>query len=64
MEVIVPQMLSLQDHISTIKNNPQDNIMENLCAALEETKCMFKQLHAAISDIIELIRQDNLNYLK
>ena len=64
MEVIVPQMLSLQDHIATIKNNPQDNTMENLCAALEETKRMLKQLHEAISDIIELIRQDNLNYLK
>lgn len=38
--------------------------MEELCAAIEETKRMLKQLREAISDIIELIRQDNLNYLK
>lgn len=64
IETIFPQMLSLQDYLAVVKNNPQDSTLDDLYQALEETKRMLKQLHDAITDIIEMIRQDNLNYLK
>ena len=44
--------------------NLRSTLWKNYAQAIEETKRMLKQLREAISDIIELIRQDNLNYLK
>ena len=60
---MTPDMLALQNIITKINENPQDIQADGGLITAELLK-MFKNLHGAVSEIMEVIRQDNLNYLK
>lgn len=60
---MTPDMLALQNIITKINENHQDIQADDGLIAAELLK-MFKNLHGAVSEIMEVIRQDNLSYLK
>lgn len=61
--VMIPQMLTLQNSLAVLNNNPQDPVDED-DKVINELLSLFILLHSAIGEMIERIRQDNLNYLK
>lgn len=64
VESMMPRLLSLQSKIDILKNDPRDSALQELQVALDEIKQVLQQQFEAITEIIETIRQDNLNYLK
>lgn len=61
--VIISKMLTMQNSLTELNNNLQDSI-EEYDKAINELLSLFISLHSAIAEIIDKIRQDNLNYLK
>ena len=64
LESIIPHMLSLLNTLAALRNIPQEVSVENFDGVLKDTLSALKQLRSAVEDIIEIIRQDNLSYLK
>lgn len=64
VESMIPRLLSLQSKIDILKDDPRDSALQELQEALDEIKQVLQQQFEAITEIIETIRQDNLNYLK
>ena len=62
--VMMPQLLSSQNTLAILKSHPQEETVEEFESIRNESLLLFKQLFDAISEIIEVIRQDNINYLK
>lgn len=56
-------ILTLQNSTAVLNNNPQTSV-EEYDKAINQLLTIFLPLHSAIAEIIELIRQDNLSYLK
>ena len=63
VRLIMPQILTLQNSLAVLQQNPHASI-EEYDKLLRELLSLLKQLHDAITEIIEKIRQDNLNYLQ
>lgn len=63
LQQMAPDMLALQNIITKINENHQDIQSDGGLITAELLK-MFKNLYGAISEIMEVIRQDNLSYLK
>ena len=61
--VTISRILTLHNSVAVLNNNPQSSIDE-YDKAMKELLALFIPLHCAVSEIIELIRQDNLSYLK
>lgn len=59
---IISQMLTLQNLLAVLNNIPY-NSNEEYDKAMKRTLFLFRQLHNAVTDVIERIRQDNLEYL-
>lgn len=64
IESIMPQLLSLQNSMAILRNYPQEDTIVEFKNARNDTLIILKQLSEAISEIIEIIRKDNLGYLK
>lgn len=64
LETIVPKLLSLQNSLALLRDYPQEDVTIEFENARNDTLCILNQLSEAISEIIEIIRQDNLGYLK
>jgi hypothetical protein len=64
VESLIPGLLSLLSKIDILKDDPRDSALQELQEALDEIKQVLQQQFEAITEIIETIRQDNLNYLK
>ena len=60
---MTPDMLALQNIITKVNENQRDIQADGGLITAELLK-MFNNLHGAISEIMEVIRQDNMNYLK
>lgn len=54
-------MLSLQNTLVILKDNSNK---EEFQKVVSESILVLKQLHSAVIEMIEIISQDNLNYLK
>ena len=63
-DLMIPQMLSLLNALAALKNNPQEVSNDKFAGVLKDTLFALKQLRSAVEDLIEIIRQDNMNYLK
>ena len=63
-ESIVPQMLSLLNTLAMLKNIPHEAPIDTYEGVLKETLFTLKQLRSAVEDLIEILRQDSLCYLK
>ena len=61
--VMMSKMLTLENVVATLNNNPQCSVDEYE-KEINELLTLFISLHSAIADITERIRQDNLSYLK
>lgn len=61
---LVPQILSLQNYLSEIAKSPSDYSIADYDRTLDELLRLVKTLNDAVSEIMEVIRQDNLSYLK
>ncbi len=64
LELMIPQLLSLVNTLAALRNSPQEIAVDKFDGVLEDTLFTLKQLRSAVEDLIEIIRQDNLNYLK
>ena len=64
LESMIPQMLSLVNTLAALRNEQQEIMADKFDAVLKDTLHTLKQLRSAVEDMIEIIRQDNLNYLK
>ena len=64
VETLMSQLLSLHSRIDVLKDDPRESALDELSKTLDEIKQILQQLHDAIKEIIETLRQDNLNYLK
>lgn len=64
IETLMPQLLSLQNSMALLRNYPQEDTIVEFENARNDTLILLKQLSEAISEIIKIIRQDNLDYLK
>ena len=54
-------LLSLQNTLVILKDNSNK---EEFQKVVSESILVLKQLHSAVIEMIEIISQDNLNYLK
>lgn len=61
LEAVIPQILSLQNTLVILKDNSNK---EEFQKVVSESILVLKQLHSAVIEIIDIISQDNLNYLK
>lgn len=61
LEAVIPQMLSLQNTLVILKDNSNK---EEFQKVVSESILVLKQLHTAVIEMIDIISQDNLNYLK
>ena len=61
LEAVIPQMLSLQNTLVILKDNSNK---EEFQKVVSESILVLKQLHSAVIEMIDIISQDNLNYLK
>ena len=61
--VMISKMLTLENVVATLNNNPQYSVDEYK-KEINELLTLLISLHSAIADITERIRQDILNYLK
>ena len=61
--VMMSKMLILQNSLATWNSNSKKSDGEDK-KAINELLVLFISLHSAITEILERIRQDNLNYLK
>ena len=61
LEAVIPQMLSLQNTLVILKDNSNK---EEFQKVVSESILVLKHLHSAVIEMIDIISQDNLNYLK
>ena len=61
LEAVIPQMLSLQNTLVILKDNSNKEESQKV---VSESILVLKQLHSAVIEMIDIISQDNLNYLK
>ena len=61
LEAVIPQILSLQNTLVILKDNSNK---EEFQKVVSESILVLKQLHSAVIEMIDIISQDNLNYLK
>ena len=61
---LVPKMLSIQNILAEIANEPEKYSMADIREMIGDAQKLLQDLHDAISEIMAKIRQDNLNYLQ
>ena len=64
MQSIVPKLLTIQNILAEITNSPSKYTEADMAVMTEELRKLLQDIHDAISEIMDKIRQDNLNYLK
>jgi hypothetical protein len=65
LEAVIPQMLSLQNTLVILNKDSSDNSnKDEFQKVVSESILVLKQLHSAIVEMMEIISQDNLNYLR
>lgn len=61
---MIPQFLTLQNVLAELTSRTQVDSVDELEAVTEKSLLLLKNFHSAVSDIIEMIREDNLCYLQ
>jgi len=61
---MIPQFLTLQNVLAELTSRSQVDSVDELENVTEKSVMFLKNLHNAVSDIIEMIREDNLHYLQ
>ena len=61
---MIPQFLTLQNVLAELTARSQVDSLNELETVTEKSFRLLKNLHNAVSDIIEIIRMDNLHYLE
>lgn len=61
---MIPQFLTLQNVLAELTARSQVDSLNELETVTEKSLRLLKNLHNAVSDIIEIIRMDNLHYLE
>ena len=61
---MIPQFLTLQNVLAELTARLQVDSMDELENVTERSLLLLKNLYSAVSDIIEMIRKDNLRYLQ
>ena len=61
---MIPQFLTLQNVLAELTARSQVDSLDELETVTEKSLLLLKNLHNAVSDIIEIIRKYNLHYLE
>lgn len=61
---MIPQFLTLQNVLAELTARLQVDSEDELENVTEKSLLLLKNLHSAVSDIIDMIRKDNLHYLQ
>lgn len=64
LNAIAPQVLDLINRINEVLQSPESAVDEDINRINEKLLTICKQLYDATIDITEIIRQDNMSYLK
>lgn len=61
---MIPQFLTLQNVLAELTTRSQTDSVDEFENVTARSLLLLKNLHSAVSDIIEMIREDNLHYLQ